>query len=370
MKIQRLIYRDQITKINIEVADFEKFTLLVGKSGVGKTQILETIRTFKRIVEGDTQGLDGVSWEVDFEIGSKIYNWAGKFKADEFSNKASKYIDFEKTNQQLPVITIEKLSINGIEIVSRKNSLVQFKGVKTPKISLNKSFLSIYSEESEIKPIFEGLKKINYLNYEDERRYLLPHKRIQDYTNSNKYQNISDVIKLHAPIIMKLAIIYNCFKDEFTKISKRFIDIFPDVVDIKFDIDKDEEVYLLWIKEKGTLWIPQYDFSSGMYKSLMLISELLLLEEGSIIVTDELENSLGVNCIDDVVDLILNSNRNVQFIVTSHHPYIINTVELSKWRIVTREKTNIRVINTSNANIGDSKHDSFKQLMNSPYFRG
>lgn len=181
---------------------------------------------------------------------------------------------------------------------------------------------------------------------------------------------MNDVIKLHNPLIHKVAIVYNCFPDKFKEIKKYFKDIFPHVTDLKFTTDFDKEVYLLAVKERDTLWVPQYEFSSGMYKTLMVIAELMLLEEGSTILFDELENSLGVNCIDDVVDIMLSTDRDVQFIATSHHPYIINTISLSNWRIVIREGSKISVTNTNDIGLGNSKHDAFKQLINSSVYRG
>nr|WP_293102352.1 hypothetical protein [Okeania sp. SIO2F4] len=52
-------------------------------------------------------------------------------------------------------------------------------------------------------------------------------------------------------------------------------------------------------------WILSPHISSGMLKTLMYISELYLSPEGSVILIDEFENSLGVNCLDSVTDLIL-----------------------------------------------------------------
>ncbi|MDV2999866.1 MAG: hypothetical protein N5P05_001472 [Chroococcopsis gigantea SAG 12.99] len=51
----------------------------------------------------------------------------------------------------------------------------------------------------------------------------------------------------------------------------------------------------------------------------MYISQLYLAPDNSIILIDEFENSLGVNCLDSVTELVLNNNK-LQFIITSHHP--------------------------------------------------
>jgi AAA15 family ATPase/GTPase len=62
-----------------------------------------------------------------------------------------------------------------------------------------------------------------------------------------------------------------------------------------------------------------------MFKTLMYIAEIYLSPEGAVVLIDEFENSLGSNCIDAVTD-ILTERQDLQFIITSHHPYIIKLI--------------------------------------------
>ncbi|MGB3265930.1 MAG: ATP-binding protein, partial [Microcoleus sp.] len=78
---------------------------------------------------------------------------------------------------------------------------------------------------------------------------------------------------------------------------------------------------------------------------------------------DEFENSLGINCIDVVTDLIV-ENRNIQFILTSHHPYIINNIGMEHWKIVTRQGGVVTVKDAKDLNLGKSRHQAFTQLIN------
>lgn len=57
----------------------------------------------------------------------------------------------------------------------------------------------------------------------------------------------------------------------------------------------------------------------------------------SLVLIDEFENGLGVNCIDLLSDLMLSERNDLQFIITSHHPKIINAVDKDKWRIIDRD---------------------------------
>jgi AAA15 family ATPase/GTPase len=100
-----------------------------------------------------------------------------------------------------------------------------------------------------------------------------------------------------------------------------------------------------------------------MLKTLIHISELYLSPEGTVILIDEFENSLGINCIDVVTDLI-RENRNIQFILTSHHPYIINNIGMEHWKIVTRKGGVVTVKDAKDLNLGKSRHQAFTQLIN------
>ena len=171
------------------------------------------------------------------------------------------------------------------------------------------------------------------------------------------------------PILLKLALIARHLPKLFEKIKFKFIDIFAHVENIKIEAVEDNENpsftrFPIQIKEKGVKdWIFQNHISSGMLKTLVHISELYLSPEGTVILIDEFENSLGINCIDVVTDLIM-ENRNIQFILTSHHPYIINNIGMEHWKIVTRKGGIVTVIDAKDLNLGKSRHQAFMQLIN------
>lgn len=95
----------------------------------------------------------------------------------------------------------------------------------------------------------------------------------------------------------------------------------------------------------------------------MYISELYLSPDDCVILIDEFENSLGINCLDNVTDLIL-SNRKSQFIITSHHPYVINNISPAYWKIVTRKGSLVTVKDAKDFHIPDSRQKAFIDLIN------
>ena len=149
-----------------------------------------------------------------------------------------------------------------------------------------------------------------------------------------------------------------------------YLNIFPEIKDIKITIkavSNDEALIFCEIQDADSEeWIPQERMSSGMFRTLIYIIEVITAPEGSVILIDEFENSLGINCMSEVTDFILDHADGLQFIITSHHPYIINNIPWQDWKIVsrkgsrikTKKATEISALNTA------SSLDKFTQLIN------
>lgn len=76
MKINSLSFYDTDTKWNLSKVEFKNLTLLVGASGVGKTQILKSILRLRRIAKG--RSYSGTKWEIDFTtLDNNNFIWKG-----------------------------------------------------------------------------------------------------------------------------------------------------------------------------------------------------------------------------------------------------------------------------------------------------
>lgn len=100
-----------------------------------------------------------------------------------------------------------------------------------------------------------------------------------------------------------------------------------------------------------------------MYRSLIHIAEMYLCADGTVFLIDEFENSLGINCINDLTQEMLESDRELQFIITSHHPYIINNIDFKYWKLVTRNGSIVKTREINDFIKGQSSHDRFMQLI-------
>ena len=185
----------------------------------------------------------------------------------------------------------------------------------------------------------------------------------------NKDLGLETVQRSGMSIMLKLALIARHYPSVFNRIKFQFRALFPHVEDLKIEELEDRNnsscCYLpIQMKEKNVNnWIFQDNISSGMLKTLVYISELYLLPEGRVILIDEVEYSLGINCM-DVVTLWMVENSNIQFIFTSHHPYIINNIGMEYWKIVTRKGGVVTAIDAKDLNLGQSRHQAFMQLIN------
>ncbi len=370
MKINQITYYDKELEWRFEPIQFSELTLLVGVSGVGKTQILESIMNLRKIARGHS--LNGVKWDITFSVDNNNYRWEGEFE----TNSISYLLVEEDDSENKARIINEHLYINNKNIIERNNNQIKFHDKKLPKLSPFQSVVEILSEEEDIAPVKNGFNRIVYSDQSKGTSVDAIYPLIYAQLSNQKF-SLKHIQESNLPIQIKIALAYQHVPEVFNKIKENFINIFVQVEDIKIEPDEIDnslhrlitEYPFINIKERDVdNWIHQNHISSGMFRTLMHISELYLSTEGTVILIDEFENSLGVNCIDVVSDLLI-ENRKLQFIITSHHPYIINKISMEHWKIVTRKGGIVIAKDVKEFNLPKSRHQAFMQLMNLDAYR-
>ncbi|MEG4045512.1 AAA family ATPase [Microcoleus sp. Pol17_C1] len=364
MKIKKVAFWDNLREWRFEPIYFSNLALLVGVSGVGKTQVLQRIVNLQEIANGDS--LNGLAWDVTFSTLNNVeYRWQGEFETKKnpgiITNEEDEINKFRIVREHL--LKEEKV------IIERTPNEILFQGKQTPKLSPFQSVVEILNQEEEISPVRQAFNKITYSDNSSSLNgiYGMPEIEMSKILQENI--ELNSIQESNMSISIKLFLIAHNNPDIFDKIKQKFIATFPQVEDVKIEAvryknDPSHPLFPIQIKEKGVKdWIFQFNISSGMRKTLIHISELYLSPEGTVILIDEFENSLGINCIDVVTDLIV-ENRNIQFILTSHHPYIINNIGMEHWKIVTRKGGVVTVIDAKDLNLGKSRHQAFMQLIN------
>ncbi len=368
MRINYIETYNKFRDLKINRIDFKDLTLLVGISGAGKTQIIKSILDIKNIAQG--KSINGFEWKIEFStVENNTFIWEGAFCNENFEE--NEILRFKPEDIEKASIEYERVSKNCKEIVNRTSSDILFNGEKTVKLSAEESIVSLLREESDISEVYSAFKKILYSDQSGSSSSAITIYPKRVYESCESFTTLESVKSSNIPIYIKLYYTFEKSLSVFYRIKDRFIEIFPQVKDIKFNtlIDPNSlfnKIPIVQIQEHNVQrWISQNQISSGMFRSLLQIAELYLSAKGTVILIDEFENSLGINCIDELTeDLVENNSDEMQFIVTSHHPYIINNISPKYWKIVTRRAGQINTQNASELNIGSSHHDAFLQLIN------
>ncbi|BCU13550.1 MULTISPECIES: AAA family ATPase [Microcystis] len=381
MKLLRLSYQDLSSGLSIDSCKFfPDLNLLVGISGAGKTSILKAISNLKRIANGES--INGVKWDVELLTNDHVrYHWLGEFEV----RKARSLIKIEEdevnsNDGENKVSIIRETLLKDQEVlIARNQEVIEFKHSKTPKLPSYLSCIELFNQEEDVFPVRQEFNKMvfNPLKFNISSSTL--DKILRDY----EYTSLSELQSSQLPISDKLLITYKKYPDTFEIIKRKFLDIFPQVEDLKIEFLEPfklgdigmlvsltpifllEDLPRIQIKEKNShVWIVEPNISSGMIKSLMFLATIELSPDGSVILIDEFENSLGVNCLDTLTEDLLVNYRDLQFIITSHHPYIINNISPAYWKIVTRKGGVIQVHNAADFHISKTRQKAFIDLIN------
>ncbi len=383
MKINSFNFRNNSQNWHLEKTFFDNLNLLVGASGVGKTRILKALYLICNVAQGEVQMLEDVEWSINFfHLGQK-YIW--ELKA---LNPTETTFSNEQQHSEIVDEKLIKLAENNepIEILHRTKTESTLNQSQIPKLKRTESAITILADEECIAPIADAFKRFIFnetLQNVDMSMSLDPSNVILSLslnaqlklinTDQADYFKALETFKetaIHFATILKVYYLRKYFPQIFDDIKETYIEIFPSVKEIRVNVNKQSDKnynLLLEIQEHGLeKWIPQYRISSGMYVTLTYLIEITTAPEGSVFVVDEFENSLGINCMPQLTDFILDKSPNLQFILTSHHPYIINNIPWKTWQLVSRTNGTIRTrkaIDIPTLNTASSL-DKFTQLIN------
>ena len=372
MKIQSFKFSNNKENWHIEEVKFEDLNLLVGGSGVGKTRILKALNLICDIAKGRNRNLDDLEWSINFSHLGQNYRW--ELKSSSIKNEEI-FINLNESEQT--EIVYEKLvrydDDSEIEILLRSGLDSKFNNEKLPKLKRTESAITLLSEEDLIIPVRQAFKQLIF-NFETRQKWMIG----LGYDPAK--MELLDEIKLNAydfqeyfagdPPVLKAFCLQKFFPHLFNEIKEYYIDIFPELKDVRVSSKRDSDGdFLLFfeIQENGLEdWIPQERISSGMFRTLIFLIEVISAPKESVILIDEFENSLGINCMAELTDFLLDKSPDVQFILTSHHPYIINNIPWKTWQIVSKSGNKVRVKKASDIPALDtaSSLDKFTQLIN------
>lgn len=370
VKIQWLEFENLKTQLKIERIYFNNdVTLLVGLSGVGKTQILNAVEYSLNLAVDKDEPLRPYKVGISVLVDDEEYEWFYEInKVDEnelIINEDNKY-----------EFVYEKLVKNNEIVFERKNLEVEVVGYdKVPQPKKSESLILQYSDDKNFEKLISGIRKLYPVEIELAVRggirsesFSRLKSKVIDTLNVSE-EKVEFKVFSHLPVAVKLYIVKNYYPDIYVKIFDAVKELFMEIEDIDVEEDAVREMYLVSIEVYGKKLLQQ-DISNGMLKTIYYIVELFTMSEDSLVLIDEFENGLGVNCIDVLSELMLSERDDLQFIITSHHPKIINAIDKNKWKIIDREGSIVKNSSSLSYGIGNSQHDAYFNLLNRWEFEG
>jgi len=348
-----------------------KMNLFVGDTASGKTRLLNTIFNLGSAVTGQRQVGSLSKWKLTFDHQGIQYGW---------------HIRTDRSPEGKPIVIEEHLwqqtDSSKITIVKRTPEIFSFGASKLPKLGSDRLSISVLKEEDSIRPLCEGFSLIlrRYF-HADALTAIMPVATPTPEFFSISINNLFQLHTMNLPLSLKLYKLTQYFPDIYKKICDNFANVFPFIRDIDIKDVKElvpstllrDPTPVLCIKEKNSKkWIGIDQLSSGMQKVLLILTDTLSLPDGAMYLIDEYENSLGVSAIDFLPSFIISLEKDIQFIITSHHPYIINKIPVENWLVFNRKvgKVTIRYGQSNVDAYGRSKQERFIKLINDPFYSG
>ena len=346
-----------------------RINLLVGDTATGKTRFLNTVFNITSFVTSD-KFMNGY-WDMTFRQSGSIYRW-------EIETGGKKGEESRIVREKLWIVE----DGSETQIIDRSVDHFAFKGKDLPKLPAQTTSISLLKEEDDIGPIYEGFGRITRRRFfRDELMQLstlisIPATLIDKFRSKPLLRNLYDA---NLALNVNIFILSVVFPKIFNAIRKHLKSAFPfiadsavkDWSDVAKPVEVPGEIPVFCIREKqSNKWIPLPELSSGMQKVLLILTDTHMLPDEAIYMIDEYENSLGISAIDFFPGFLLGLEKEIQFFVTSHHPYIINEIPPRNWYIFHRKGTSVSIKygQELEARFGKSKQKAFIQLINDPFY--
>jgi hypothetical protein len=380
MKIHSFAYKNLETTWELRETAFDALNLLVGVSGVGKTQIIEALRTVVRVGVSEYNATPHARWSWAFSADGADYLWTAETAAGNNGHRGRH------------VFVHERVTRGAETLFERSDERFTFDGRPLPKLDPATSAVHLLSGEAPIVAVRAALEQVTFSlfsgNHRDPSRpFEFPADDTELLDRLLKTFALDSAPGLHAfqteldphreaagenVFVLQLYVMQERLPERFAELRERFCEVFTSVDDLRVAREPGRDRLTVEIHERVGRWVPQPQISSGMLKTLVYLCEIETAAPGAVIVIDEFEASLGLNCLPAMTDALL-ARSDCQFIVTSHHPYVINKLPIDCWKLVVRDGSLVRLV--PSRDIPElqraSHHEAFLRLINlDQYVRG
>lgn len=386
MSIRSVEYSNNKSGWEIPKIHLHRINLFVGASAAGKTTLLNIIFGIATTAAAGIQSFPGLQqinmlnvqalageWEIELELNGASFTWTYAAESD-----------ISGTYTIIRDRLIKQVNNTDYEIIYEKHAEgVKLRDITLPNVFASQPGLVLFKNDSDVKLIsdfFSGFLRRSFSGGELERAAgFTTDIAFAAKNKASKISSFNDIAS--SPTLNKrLYLVYKDYPNKFENIVSHFVDIFPSVESLKITdagmepqptsnkIIKDNiSAPIVVIKERG---IAQRIFlnqlSSGMLKVLFMLTDIFTMNDGGVYFIDEYENSLGVNVIGFLPEIMDDAGLDKQFILTSHNPYVINKICINDWFLMKRTDSKISITDGSalENRYSQSKQDYFIQLIN------
>ncbi len=346
----------------LEPMKLDAFNLLVGLSGAGKTRVLRVIENICAIALG-VDKVPSASFAVAFEHDALAYRW----EAD---------LEPLALDEDAPLIKTERIVRGADVLVERTAERFIFEGNTLPRLDRGQSAISMLKAEASMAPLHAAFsrcvfRQLNAMPRWDTRTAAQFERQCLQYA-SVEALGADFSLAIHG----KAELFQELFRPAFVEMESAFREAFPliETLEVRRTVlpNVSREMVTIVARERGVESLIRFSaMSSGMQRYLSFLVHLSFAPPGTVVLIDELESSFGINCLPAAVDFLLSRAPNLQLILTSHHPYIIQKIPTDLWKIVTRKGSHVRVLDA--AAIPDleesrSHLDRYTRLVNQPEY--
>jgi energy-coupling factor transporter ATP-binding protein EcfA2 len=370
MKIQSLYFKNGKLGWEVKTIVFQNLNLLVGLSGAGKSQIINALWHLRHTALGNLVNNNGVEWFIKFSIGELNYEWKGVFTTANYENEYK--------------IKTESIRVsNGYYLERRHDGLIYLndsKGERSTDASTTPEGLlfQLYKNAGTVKLATKHFGMMNLRDHTQSQANV----ETDFYQLKFRYTTISKDFDTNLSAeglrngnyntAERLLIAFKKQSDTlpiYSEILDEVTSIFPEIDEWRIEEQTNKNTeggHIEYkIKLKGqSRFIPHWHIASGMLRTFNLIADFYLSSSETVFLLDEFENSLGHNCLPNLEDLIMECSIDSQFIITSHHPDIINKIPKENWLIIERTNGSIHNRPTSTLPFSDSHHEPYLILTN------
>lgn len=373
-------YEDIDSGWTLEEVRFGPLNLLVGPSGTGKTRILEALLHVRQAALVGAGGLPSARWKLVLEADGAPVVWEAETRMTWVDVPMPADRAFSRFGAYFVAESIEQ---DGQLLVKRGNGEFRFERQRLPRLTDSESAVQLLSSEQGIWPLHEALRLWRSLEVGPSSE-ALDTVRQADASRRRLGADL-DLLRRDVSLspFLKLYVLQEDHPEVFSRIVEDFVDVFPSIQEVKVASNADfgiksepddeftDNTVALGVREEGVDgWVLHTALSSGMAKTLTFLIETVLAPKGTVLLIDELENSLGINCLPEVAGRMLEGLDRIQYVATSHHPRVIHEIPFERWKLVTRRGSTVRVLDAESIAVlkSASPLERFTELLNLPEY--